>query len=56
MYCSKWGVRLSDTNQNYCHNCEIEIITHPKTANFKTETPQNEPPPKINYIPVKQPI
>ena len=57
MYCSKCGEKLSDPNQNFCHNCGNEIISYPKTASYKTETsykterPQTEPP--VYYVPVK---
>ena len=58
MYCSKCGAKLSDSNQNFCHNCGTEIISYPKTASYKTETsykterPQTESPP-VYYVPVK---
>ena len=58
MYCSKCGAKLSDSNQNFCHNCGTEIIAHPKTSSYKTETSyktersQTEPPP-VYYVPVK---
>ncbi|MFX1567419.1 MAG: zinc-ribbon domain-containing protein [Promethearchaeota archaeon] len=41
MFCSKCGVRLSDSNQNFCPNCGTEIITHAKTTSY-TEKPQIE--------------
>lgn len=39
MFCSKCGVKLSDSNQNFCPNCGTEIITHAKTTSY-TEKPQ----------------
>jgi len=34
MFCSKCGVKLSDSDHRYCQNCGAEIITHGKTTSF----------------------
>ncbi|MFX1567095.1 MAG: zinc ribbon domain-containing protein [Promethearchaeota archaeon] len=68
MYCSKCGEKLSNANQNFCHNCGAEVPNHYKTTSYKTpsyetpsyetpsyktERPQYEPSPQVYYVPVK---
>jgi hypothetical protein len=42
MFCTKCGVRISDSTQKYCQNCGTEIIVHVNTTSY-TEKPQIEP-------------
>ncbi|MDX1799146.1 MAG: zinc ribbon domain-containing protein [Candidatus Lokiarchaeia archaeon] len=56
MYCSHCGEKLFDTTQKFCQNCGAEVLTTSKITNYKSERIQRAPAPKIQYVPVTQPL
>lgn len=54
MFCPHCGEKLIDSEQRFCQNCGTDILTTPKTIDYKPERIQRVSAPNIIYVPVKQ--